>query len=157
MSNLQKTDGSHTEDIREKIQCTLEYVIPKDEEAEEADHHKRIRTFFEEHVETEDDRESTTEEIRQTVKCVDQRKAPGEEQLWYIFTDGSKCEQRVGSGVAVFTGKVLTEQLKFKLDNRCSKNQAEQLAILKALEFIETQQVNNNEHRKSVLYIWTAR
>ena len=38
--------------------------------------------------------------------------------MWYIFTDGSKSEQGVGSGVAVFTGKVLTEQLKFKLDNR---------------------------------------
>ena len=31
-------------------------------------------------------------------------------------------------------GRVLTEQLKFKLDNRCSNNQAEQLAIVKVLE-----------------------
>jgi hypothetical protein len=38
-----------------------------------------------------------------------------------------------GSGVVIFTGKVLTEQLKFKLDNRCSNNQAEQLTIVKAL------------------------
>jgi len=99
-----KTDGSHTEDLRETIECTLEYLIPKNEEAEEADNHKRIRTLFEEHVEKEDDREFTTEEIRQTVKCVDHRKAPGEEQLRHIVTDGSKCEQGVGSGVAVFTG-----------------------------------------------------
>jgi ribonuclease HI len=72
--------------------------------------------------------------------------------LWHIFTDGSKSEQGVGSGVAVFIGKVLTEQLKFQLDNRCSNNQAEQLAIVKALEIIETQQVNNKEHRKAVIY-----
>jgi hypothetical protein len=34
MSILQNTDVSHTEDLRETIQCTLVYLIPKDEEAE---------------------------------------------------------------------------------------------------------------------------
>ena len=48
----------------------------------------------------------------------------------------------MGSGVAVLTGKVLTEQLKFKLNNRCSNNEAEQLASLKALDVIESQQEN---------------
>jgi ribonuclease HI len=83
---------------------------------------------------------------------VNDKKDDGEERLWHIFTDGSKCEQGVGSGISVSTGKVLTEQLKFELDNRCSNNQAEQLAIVKALEVLETQQVNNNEHRKAVIY-----
>jgi ribonuclease HI len=73
--------------------------------------------------------------------------------LWCIFTDGSNSEQGVGLGVAVFTGKVLTElTCKFKLDNRCSNNQAE-LANVKALEVTEKQQVNNNEHRKAVIYM----
>jgi ribonuclease HI len=58
----------------------------------------------------------------------------------------------VGSGVAVFTGKALTEQLKFKLDNRCSNNQAEQLAIVKALEVIEPQE-NHNKRRTAVIYM----
>ena len=62
-----------------------------------------------------------------------------------------KSEQGMGSGVAVFTGKVLTEQLKFKLDNRCCNNQAQQLAIVKALEVIQTQQVHNNEHGTAVI------
>jgi len=44
--------------------------------------------------------------------------------------DSSKSKQGVESGVAVFTGKALTEQLKFTLDNRCTNNQAEQLAIV---------------------------
>ena len=65
---------------------------------------------------------------------------------------GSKCEQGVESGVPVFTGRVLTEQLKFKLYNRCSNNQAEQLAIVKTLEVIETQQFNHNEHRTAVIH-----
>jgi len=62
--------------------------------------------------------------------------------LWHTFTDDSKNEQGMGSGVAVLTGKVLTEQLKFKLNNRCSNNEAEQLASLKALDVIESQQEN---------------
>jgi len=58
----------------------------------------------------------------------------------------------VGSGVAIFTGKVLAEQLIFKLDDRCSNNQAEHLAILKALEVIEMQQVKNYEPGRAVIY-----
>jgi len=34
-------------------------------------------------------------------------KDDGEKRLWYNFTDGSKSQQGVGSGVAVFTGTVL--------------------------------------------------
>jgi len=45
-----------------------------------------------------------------------------------------------------------TEQLKFKLDNRCSNNQAEQLATVKALEAIEAQQVNHNKKKTVVIY-----
>jgi ribonuclease HI len=59
------------------------------------------------------------------------------EQTMQVYTDGSKNEHEVGSGVAVFVGKELKEQLKFKLDNRCSNNQAEQLAVAKVLEVIE--------------------
>jgi len=74
------------------------------------------------------------------------------ESLWQVFTDGSKSEQGVGSEVAVFTGQDLIVQHKFKPDNKCSNNQAEQLAILKALETIEMQNVNNNEHRTVVIH-----
>jgi ribonuclease HI len=54
------------------------------------------------------------------------------------YTDGSKYEQGVGSGVAVFIGQEMAAQIKLKLDSRCSNNQAEQLAIIKALEAIES-------------------
>jgi ribonuclease HI len=39
-----------------------------------------------------------------------------------------------------------------KLDNRCSNNQAEQLAIVKALEIIEMQKVKNNKSETAVIY-----
>ena len=71
------------------------------------------------------------------IVSVNDTKDEGEEHWWNIFTDGSKSEQGVGSGVAVFTRKVLPKQLKFKLDDWCSNNQAEQLAIVKTLEVIE--------------------
>jgi ribonuclease HI len=86
------------------------------------------------------------------VDSVNDTTEDGEEPFWHIYTDGSKSEQGVGSGVAVFIGKVLTEQLKFKLDKRCSNNQAEQLAIMKALEVLETQTANHNAHKIAVIY-----
>jgi len=69
------------------------------------------------------------------------------EQTIQIYTDGSKNEHGVGSGVAIFVGKELKAQLKFKLDNRCSNNQAEQLVIAKALEIIGAIDIAENSPR----------
>jgi ribonuclease HI len=46
--------------------------------------------------------------------------------------------------VAEFVGKELQAQLKFKLDNKCSNNQAEQLVIAKALEVIDAIDIAEN-------------
>jgi ribonuclease HI len=54
-----------------------------------------------------------------------------------VYTDGSKSPNGVGSGIAIFMNKYLMFQLRYKLAERCSNNQAEQLAILKALEKIK--------------------
>jgi len=51
-----------------------------------------------------------------------------------IFTDGSKIGENVGVGVAIYTEKRLVRKCKYRLHNHCSNNQAEQVAILKALE-----------------------
>jgi ribonuclease HI len=53
-------------------------------------------------------------------------------------------EYGVGSGVAIFIEKELKAQLKFKLDNKCSNNQVEQLAIAKALEVIDATDIAEN-------------
>jgi len=52
----------------------------------------------------------------------------------HVYTDGSKTEHGVGSGIAMFKDSKLIDTKKYKLNGRCSNNQAEQLAILKALE-----------------------
>jgi ribonuclease HI len=74
-----------------------------------------------------------------------------EDQSIQIYTDGSKHELGVGSGVAVFTGEELVTQLKYKLDNGCSNNQAYQLAIAKALAAIETINIEENSPRTAVI------
>ena len=50
----------------------------------------------------------------------------------------------------IFKGSEMIAKLQFKLDNRCSKNQAEQLAILKALEKLEVLS------RQSINPIWAT-
>ena len=69
------------------------------------------------------------------------------------YTDGSKRDQGVGSGVAIFKGSNMIVKERLKLNPRCSNNQAEQFAILKALENIET--LNNNIINPSTAIIYT--
>jgi hypothetical protein len=51
-----------------------------------------------------------------------------------IFTDGSKIGDKVGAGVSIYMDKILVRQYKYRLQNNCSNNQAEEIAILKSLE-----------------------
>ena len=55
----------------------------------------------------------------------------------HAYNDGSKSDIGVGSGIAIFSDNNLTATLKYRLNGRCSNNQAEQMAILKALEYIQ--------------------
>jgi hypothetical protein len=68
------------------------------------------------------------------------------------YTDGSKCEQGLGSGAAIFIGKKAVAQIKLRLDSRCSNNQAEQLAIIKALEAIESTDTTENSPRTATIF-----
>ena len=52
-------------------------------------------------------------------------------------TDGSKNDLGVGARIAIFLDNNLTATLKYKLNGRCTNNQAEQMAILEALEYIQ--------------------
>ena len=61
-----------------------------------------------------------------------------------IYTDGSKTEHGVGSGIVIYTDQESTE-LKYRLDGRCSNNQAEQLAIMKGLQYIEEIELKGQE------------
>jgi len=54
-----------------------------------------------------------------------------------MYTNGTKNEEDVGSGIAVFAGTNLITTQMYRLNGRCTNNQTEQLAILKALECIQ--------------------
>jgi len=69
------------------------------------------------------------------------------EQTIQAYRDGSKHVHGVGSGVAIFVDKALVAQLKFKLYNRCSNNQAVQLTFAKALEVIESIDISETSPR----------
>jgi ribonuclease HI len=60
-----------------------------------------------------------------------------------IFTDGCKSEQGVGAGVAILKSGIHIKSLKYNLNKRCTKNEAEQLAILRELEYTETLQTED--------------
>ena len=74
------------------------------------------------------------------------------DQLVQVYTDGSKCEVGVGSGAVIFIGQEIATQMKLKLDSRCSNNQTEQLAIIKALETIESINTLDNSSRTATVY-----
>ena len=70
-----------------------------------------------------------------------------------IFTDGSKNEHGVGSGVAIFTENELVRKLKLKLDAKCSNSQAEKLAIIKGLEAVKDIEITEDTPRTAETYM----
>ena len=67
------------------------------------------------------------------------------------YTDGSKGGRGVGSGAAIFIGKKIVAQIKFRLDSKFSDNQAEQLAVIKALEATESINTRENSPRTATV------
>ena len=55
-----------------------------------------------------------------------------------IYTDGNKSEHGVGEGIAIIRPGKTTIELMYTMDTRCTNNQAEAFATLKALEYVQT-------------------
>ena len=53
------------------------------------------------------------------------------------YTDDSKSDLGVGAGVVIFLDNHIIKTMQYRLNERCINNQAEQMAILKALEYIQ--------------------
>ena len=69
-----------------------------------------------------------------------------------IYTDGSKSELGVGSGTVIFIGNELPTQIKERLDSKCSNNQAEQIAIINALEAVANLNVPASKPRTATVH-----
>jgi len=74
-----------------------------------------------------------------------------DEHAIQIFTYGSKSEDGVGARVAIFIQSKLAHQSRYTLHNRCSNNEAEQLAIIKALEIIGKLYINDTIPRSATV------
>ena len=68
-----------------------------------------------------------------------------------IFTDGSKIGGKVGAAAVIIKDDKFIHQSKFRLHKRCSNNQAEQVAVLKALEQIQNLQLKEDEEKIAVV------
>ena len=66
-----------------------------------------------------------------------------ERSLIQIFTDGRKTEKGVGACIAIFQSGHHIKCLQCRLNKRCPNNQAEQLAILTALNYTENMQTTD--------------
>ena len=58
-----------------------------------------------------------------------------------IFTDGSKIGGKIRVAAVIIKNDIIPHQSTFKLHERCSNNQAEQVPILRALEQIQNLQL----------------
>jgi ribonuclease HI len=68
------------------------------------------------------------------------------------YTDGSKNELGVGSGMVIFIGNKIATQIKSRLDGKCLNNQAVQIAIINALEAVATLNIPENSPHTAMVY-----
>ena len=61
-----------------------------------------------------------------------------------IFTDANKIGGNLGAAAAIIKDEIVLHQSKYRLHERCSNNQAEQVAILKVLEHIQNLQLTED-------------
>jgi ribonuclease HI len=55
-----------------------------------------------------------------------------------VYTDGSKSEQGVGAGTVITRPGTTIVEMMYRMNTRCTNNQEEAFAILKALEYVQT-------------------
>jgi hypothetical protein len=77
ITTLRKPDGTFTEDLQATIKHMLDHFAPEDSQYEDTELHKKARTLAMEPIYTEDDKEFTTQEIRNAVGSLGERKASG--------------------------------------------------------------------------------
>ena len=68
-----------------------------------------------------------------------------------IFTDGSKIGGKVGAAAVIIKNDIMLHQSTFKLHERCSNNQAEQVPILRAIEQIQNLQLAKDVEKTAVV------
>ena len=81
LTTLQKPDGSLTSDLNQTMKIMIEYLIPKDEQTDDTDHHKRIRAQLKEPILTADDRDCTHTKVKNAINDLKHKKGAGEDGI----------------------------------------------------------------------------
>ena len=81
MTTLLKSDGSYTSNLNETVQAMLDHLITRDDQNDDLDYHKRIRTKIREPSQTADNREFTPAEIKSAIEDLKNKKAPSEDGI----------------------------------------------------------------------------
>jgi ribonuclease HI len=68
-----------------------------------------------------------------------------------IFTDGRKIGGKVRAAAVIIKDDIVLHQSKYKLHERCYNNQAEQVAILRALDQIQNLQLAEDSEKIAVV------
>jgi hypothetical protein len=125
--------------------CILTGITPIEIKAEETDNLYRITRDTQNHLLDHEVELKDWTHPADSVTIREQNEA--KEHTIKTFTVGTKNKHGVGSGTAIHTQNKLTHQMKHKLHDKCSNNQAEQMAIFKALKAIETITINQDTPR----------
>jgi len=128
--------------------CTLTGLTPIAIKAEEEE---KIFNIMRGSIQNEIDKDEKSKDWLHPAEFIRIIETPEDEGI-QIYTDGSKNENGVGAGVAIFDKGKIEEKLKYKLHNNCSNNQAEQLAIVKAVEALENTNIDNSRRRIATIY-----
>jgi ribonuclease HI len=67
-----------------------------------------------------------------------------------IYTDRSKSEQGGSAGIVIIRPGTPAVKLRYRMDTSCTNNQAEAFTILKALEYLQTKQENEEDKTATV-------
>ena len=129
--------------------CVITGMTPihiKIEEAAQLYHNTRGTINAEEQFDNDKEPKFWQHPAEASIRIIEENE---EESLLQIYTDGSKTETGVGAGIAIYSSGQNIKNLQYKLNKRCTNNQAEQLALLKVLEYIETTQT---EDKKATIY-----
>ena len=88
--------------------------------------------------------------LHPAARIIDTDKDTDDKTKINVYTDGSKSEQGVGAGIVITCPGNPTIKLMYRMDPKCTNNQAEAYAILKALEYLQNTQTNEDDKAVTV-------
>jgi ribonuclease HI len=89
---------------------------------------------------------------RTRLKQYQSKKHSHEEATICAYTDGSKYQGGVESGVVLYKGRDIIARKKVNLGKRCTNKQAEQVALQKALEEIDLLDSDGSNQLTAIIY-----